>query len=77
LVDRLDAARARLTPPERDDAKALALMDGDVRARWAGLDLTQRRAVARALVDEVVVHPPRVRGSNAFDLRRLDILWRA
>jgi site-specific DNA recombinase len=75
LTDRLDAARAELVP-ERDDTEALDAFAGvDVRERWAGLPLDARRAVARAVIAEVVVLPP-FKGTNRFDPNRVDVAWR-
>jgi DNA invertase Pin-like site-specific DNA recombinase len=75
LTDRLDDARGQLTPPERDGAEALAVLDGDVRDRWAALPFEQRRAIVAAVIDHVVINPPARRG-NRFDPERVDIIWR-
>ena len=75
LTERLDAARARPPRPERDDAEALARLGGDVRKRWAALALEQRRAIARAVIDAIVINPL-VRKGNTLDPDRVDVVWR-
>jgi DNA invertase Pin-like site-specific DNA recombinase len=72
LVKRIEEARAALPKPEQD---LLAGLQGDVHARWDVLPLTQKQAVARAVIDRVVIRPPTQLG-NRFDPNRVDIVWR-
>jgi hypothetical protein len=75
LQERLDATRAQLAHPERDEA--LAQLDGgDIRERWATLSVAQQRAVVALVIDRVVISPPPKRGAR-FDAERVDVIWRA
>ena len=48
----------------------------DVHAQWEALTLDQRRAVIRALIDNVEIAPA-TQGTNAFDRDRVKPHWRA
>lgn len=47
-----------------------------LRSDWAGLDLSRRRAIIKAVLDHVVVGPGR-QGYNHFDPKRLRAVWGA
>lgn len=78
LETRLEAARRRLSTTSR--TAALEGLTGDSVAFdevWEGLSFHRRRAVIKALIDRIVVHPA-VQGRNTFDPKRLgEPVWRA
>lgn len=69
---RLEDNRSRLARARRHSA--LAIHGTDVRSRWSGLDLPQRRAVVTAVIDAVWIGPA-VRGRNFFDPNRVRVTW--
>ena len=48
-----------------------------LRADWSLLPLHRQKAVVCALVEAVVINPPRKRGYNRFDYNRISIKWKA
>ena len=47
----------------------------DLEAVWVTLDIERQRAVLKAVVEEVIVHPG-ARGRRSFDPSRMEIRWR-
>lgn len=78
LETRLEVARKRLSTTSR--TAALEGLTGDAVAFdevWEGLSFHRRRAVIKALIDRIIVHPA-VQGRNTFDPKRLgEPVWRA
>jgi DNA invertase Pin-like site-specific DNA recombinase len=76
LQERLEAARAQLTPDP--NATTLAQFDGvkDVRRYWSKLTVDRKRAVAQALIDTVTIAPA-ARPTSTFDKTRVDVCWLA
>ncbi len=76
IVDRLAASRARFG--RLDDQKSLrGLIDhgADLRRKWAGMNLHQRRAVITVILDHVVVSRAQNSGKRV-DVNRLQPVWR-
>lgn len=74
LVERIEAARARLTADR--GLEALAGIPEGVAAWWEAADLQARRVVVEALVDRVVVAPIGSRSGGRFDPDRVTVEWR-
>jgi hypothetical protein len=73
---RMQAARRQLSRDGRSRALDAYVGKGEeLRADWAGLDLSQQHALVEAVVDHVIVGPGR-RGYNRFDESRLTPFWR-
>lgn len=59
-----------------------AVIDGfvgegpDLHALWDDLSLGRRRALLAALIDRIVIHPAKQRGSTKVDLERVEVQWR-
>lgn len=78
LVARLEAARARLSADD-DSLAVKALLDasGDIAEQWNELPVTRKYAVAKALIDKVVIHPHPNRGSKDLRLEdRVQVIWK-
>jgi hypothetical protein len=76
IEQRMKAARKQLSRGSRSRAlDAYAGKGEELRADWAGLDLSQQHAVVEAIVDHVIVGPGRP-GYNRFDESRLTPFWR-
>ena len=54
---------------------ALPVGERALRAAWASLGLSWRRAVLAAVVERVVLHPC-LQGRNVFDPSRIEVIWR-
>jgi site-specific DNA recombinase len=68
-----EQAIARAT---RSDALAGLVGHGaQLRATWAGLNLTRQAAIVRAILDHAVIGPG-ARGAQAFDSARVRPVWR-
>jgi hypothetical protein len=53
----------------------LATRMGDLRRRWADLDIEDQRAVFRSRIENVVIHPATVpRGSHLPDPDRIQVV---
>lgn len=75
LQARLDAARS-VDAADHVAAVLAPFKGGHVLAEeWHGLDLSQRRAIAAALIETITVAPGRV-GLNRFDPSRISLEWR-
>jgi DNA invertase Pin-like site-specific DNA recombinase len=77
LESRIETARRRLSVVTH--LGAIAGLSGDPEAfqeGWKRRNLEQRRAVIRAVLDRVIVHPA-ARGRNTFDRDRFEPVWRA
>jgi DNA invertase Pin-like site-specific DNA recombinase len=76
LEQRRDVALASLD--EHVDLGAIEVFQRgkDVSTVWRRLDLDRQRAVLNLLIDRIVVNPAAVRGMNAFDPDRVDVVWR-
>jgi hypothetical protein len=51
-------------------------VDSELRQAWPALPLHKRRAVIKAVVEQVIIHPAARRGQR-FDPARVEIRWRA
>jgi site-specific DNA recombinase len=78
IMGRLDAARERLATSTQTTAldKFMGTLE-EMRARWEWCNVSQRRAVATAVLESVIVNPATVMGRNQFDSDRLEPIWRA
>lgn len=72
----LEAERQRLARDARDRARLSLPTNGELRGRWPGFSLTQRRAVLDAVLERVVIRPATHRGP-VFDPERVELVWRA
>jgi hypothetical protein len=76
IDDRVDTAQRRLARLTRTDAlSGVVGTGGELRRRWAELNLTRQAAIVAAIVDHVVVAPG-VSGARALDPDRVKIVWR-
>ena len=74
IEGRLEAAWARLSRHDRHRAiRHVAGRSSELRTRWPGLNLDQRRAIIGGLLDRITVRPATV---NRFDPERLEPVWR-
>lgn len=74
---RIDHARKQLAKRSRKDALlTFSGTPGALRASWADMDFSQRRAVLTAIIDRIVIGPA-LHGRNRFDPGRIDVRWRA
>lgn len=76
IEDRVTATRRRLGRLTTDDTLAgMVGTGGELRSRWAELNLTRQAAIISAIVDHVVIAPSPTRG-RIFDPNRVNIVWR-
>ena len=76
IEDRADATQRRLARLARSDALTGAVgTGGELRRRWADLNLTRQAAIVAAIVDHIVIAPG-TPGAQAFDPNRAEIIWR-
>jgi hypothetical protein len=74
LVERLEEARAELVPSSKPTELLRQFEGVSVEDRWDGLELDQRRAVLRLLIEKVVIHPAPVHGrAHAQAIAALDL----
>ncbi|MGB8651061.1 MAG: recombinase family protein [Mycobacteriales bacterium] len=72
-ISKAEQAIARAT---RSDALAGLVGNGEqLRAAWAGLNLTRQAAIVRAVLDHAVIGPG-TRGAQSFDAARVQPVWR-
>lgn len=72
-ISKAEQAIARAT---RSDALAGLVGNGEqLRASWAGLNLTRQAAIVRAVLDHAEIGPG-TRGAQSFDPARVQPLWR-
>jgi site-specific DNA recombinase len=77
IEDKLEALRVRISTRERVHTIASFLAEGeDLRSLWDDLPLARRHEILKALIDKVVIHPAKVRGSRTVDLDRVEVVWR-
>jgi site-specific DNA recombinase len=76
ITDRLAASRARFNRLDRSKSlRTLIDQSAELRQRWSGLNLHQKRAVITTILDHVVVGPA-TRGGHRFQTERLHPVWR-
>lgn len=75
IEDRAEAAQRRLARLTRSDALTGAVgTNGELRRRWADLNLTRQAAIVGAIVDRIEITPGVPRAG--FDPGRVNIVWR-
>ncbi|NQV96619.1 MAG: hypothetical protein HQ486_02380 [Acidimicrobiaceae bacterium] len=53
------------------------LTEKDVREYWNNSAIDARRALIRAIIEKVIVHPPRAEvAKREFDTARIQLVWR-
>jgi DNA invertase Pin-like site-specific DNA recombinase len=73
---RRDAARRRLSSLSGTRALDAYIGQGEaLRAQWSDLNLDRQRAIVKAIVDHVVIHPG-VRGARSVAVERVEPIWR-
>jgi len=72
------AAQRKLEALVKVDPEVLELVKaGDVRRRWAGLSVGERRDIVAAVVTPVIDRvPPERRGRRGIDLERIELIWK-
>jgi hypothetical protein len=70
----LDEARQELSP--NDTALSSLIGVRNVREHFASLSVERQRAIVKALLSEVVIHPATKLG-RTFDPNRIEPRWRA
>jgi site-specific DNA recombinase len=54
-----------------------AMSLGDIEKWWETEPISAQRALARSVIEKVVLHPAKQRGGNVFDPSRIEIQWKA
>lgn len=77
VAAKLEEARADLAKMSADPLAAELASEPDIRGRWAGMSVEQRRAAVGLFVVPVVHHSQRPRGSSrGFEPERVELRWR-
>jgi len=76
IEDRIDQAQRKVARLGNSDALVgLVGNGGELRSRWAGLNLTRQAAIVAAILDHAVIGPGSP-GARAFDPNRVELVWR-
>ncbi|HWJ96518.1 MAG TPA: recombinase family protein [Acidimicrobiales bacterium] len=76
IEDRIDQAQRKVARLGNSDALVgLVGNGGELRSRWAGLNLTRQAAIVAAILDHAVIGPG-TPGARAFDANRVELVWR-
>lgn len=71
----LEAVEDELAAATQGDAVAALVAAGDVEARWGALDVLQKRAIVRAVLERIVLLPVG-QGARRFDPASVVLVWR-
>jgi hypothetical protein len=76
IEDRIDQAQRKVARLSHSDALVGVVGNGgELRSRWAGLNLTRQAAIVAAILDHAVIGPG-TPGARKFDANRVELVWR-
>jgi hypothetical protein len=76
IEDRIDQAQRKVARLGNSDALVgLVGNGGELRSRWAELNLTRQAAIVAAILDHAVIGPGSP-GARKFDPSRVELVWR-
>lgn len=77
VEDELLKLRRRIARTEQVVTIENFLKDGpDLATMWADLPQGRKQQIIRAVIDRVLIHPAKTRGSKTVDLGRIEVCWR-